>query len=180
MSLDEKISEILKDHPGGEDFFNHLDEELRTSPHWLVKAYQFLQNYMQNHYEMRDWGGKHSSYCTTARYFGDMYMPVGLVLTGSFGMAAMNCLHQLNEYFEDIIIVNGGIRKGAKVNIKATGTLAEEFILFDDSIYSGTTRDKIEEALQELNPDARIVHSIVIYDGSKDHKNISSLYQYYK
>ena len=56
---------------------------------------------------------------------------------------------------------------------------ADDFILFDDSFYSGTTRNKIEEALKEIRQGCKIIQTVYIYDGGKD-PNVTSLYKYYK
>ena len=55
----------------------------------------------------------------------------------------------------------------------------DDFILFDDSFYSGTTRDKIEEALKEIRQGCKIIQTVYIYDSGKD-PNVTSLYKYYK
>ncbi len=44
--------------------------------------------------------------------------------------------------------------------------MSPKCILFDDSFYSGTTRDKIENKLKTIHSEAKIIGTYVVYDGS--------------
>ena len=56
---------------------------------------------------------------------------------------------ELRRTFEQIILVNGGLRQeDTEAQILVDKIDIDDFILFDDSFYSGTTRDKIEKALK--------------------------------
>lgn len=75
-------------------------------------------------------------------------------------------------------IVNGGLRQeDTKAQILVNQIDVDDFILFDDSFYSGTTRNKIE--LKEIRQGCKIIQTVCIYDGGKD-PNVTSLYKYYK
>ena len=53
---------------------------------------------------------------------------------------------ELRRTFEQIILVNGGLRQeDTEAQILVDKIDVDDFILFDDSFYSGTTRDKIEK-----------------------------------
>lgn len=158
--LDRKIEEILKQHPCGEDFFNHLDSMIRENRDIIDLSYNLLIDYINNNLE----------------YF----WREGLILTGAFGQVVINTCDNLVDDFGEVIIAPGGLRQeGVKANLLIDYVESDEFILFDDSFYSGTTRDKLEAALQEYNSNAKIIHTVCIYDGGHDN-NVTSLYKYYK
>lgn len=166
--LDKKIEEIIAKHPGGEDFFNHVDEMIRNHKSLIDTAYDKLIQYC---YDTHLW---------QVRGF-PTFAYNGIVLTGAFGQAVTNYMHkELTNTFGQVLLVNGGLRQeGTKAQILTNSIDIDEFILFDDSFYSGTTRDKIEEALKEIRQGCKIIHTVCIYDGSKDN-NVTSLYKYYK
>lgn len=161
MILNEKIVNLLKEHPeGGEKFFNALDLLVRSDRDILDDFVEWAVQGAKE-YKTRD--------------------SLGLVITGKFGNAIIsNFPILLNAVFSDIIIVNGGIRTGAVPEIYKTSFKAERFVFFDDSLYSGTTMKKIEKAMQEINKEVHIIHSWVIYDGGHIvNSEVSSLYRYY-
>jgi len=155
--LNEKIAEILKQHPEGEDFFNALDAMVRGDLDILTAFLDFVGNRI------------------------DDYDKYSLILTGQFGIAMMNVFGaRLLDNFADVILVNGGIRKGAEPVIYREKLKGPRFIMFDDSFYSGTTRDSIEKKLRTLNSQATIEKTFVIYDGSvKIQKNVFSMFRYH-
>lgn len=154
--LNEKIVEILKQHPEGEPFFNALDAMIRGD----LDVLNTFMGFVKERLESKD--------CT-------------LILTGQFGNVMMSLFGpQLYNGFNDIILVNGGIRTGNKPVIFKNSLKATKCILLDDSFYSGKTRDDIESALKLIDSRAYIAKTFVIYDGSKNKKsNVFSMFRYY-
>ena len=155
--LNQKIAEILKQHPEGEEFFNALDAMLRGDMDILTQFLTFAEN----------------------KIF-DPSMKT-LILTGQFGLALMNiCGDKLREMFKDVVLINGGIRTGAEPIIYRESLKSPNCVMFDDSFYSGTTRNKIEAKLKTIHSDARIIMTIVIYDGSVNiQDNVFSMFRYH-
>ena len=166
--LDKKVEEILKNHPSGEDFFNHLDDMIRRHKSIIDAVWDKLVQW-----------------CYDEHLWVNRGIPTfgwnGLILTGAFGRAVYNYIPgEIRRTFEQVILVNGGLRQeNTKAQILVNQIDVDDFILFDDSFYSGTTRDKIEEALKEIRQGCKIIQTVCIYDGSKD-PNVTSLYKYYK
>lgn len=166
--LDKKVEEILKNHPSGEDFFNHLDDMIRGHRSIIDAAWDKL-----------------IQWCYDEHLWINRGIPTfgwnGLILTGAFGRAVFNYMPgELRKTFEQVILVNGGLRQeDVEAQILVDKIDIDDFILFDDSFYSGTTRDKIEKALKKERQGCKIIHTMCIYDGSKD-PNVTSLYKYYK
>ena len=170
MTLNEKIINLLKEHPeGGEKFFNALDLLIRSDR-------AILDDFIT-------WSIEHiKEYC--GKWANDNLVnakSVGIVLTGRFGNAVLsNYLPVLCKEFGDILIVNGGIREGAVPEIYRQDFALPRYVLLDDSFYSGTTMLSIEKAMQSIDPEVQIMHTCVIYDGGKEKRdNVSSLYKYY-
>ena len=170
MTLNEKIINLLKEHPeGGEKFFNALDLLIRSDrailDDFVTWSIAHVKNFCGNWAEDNLVNTK----------------SVGVILTGRFGNAVLsNYLSLLDSEFADIIIVNGGIREGAVPEIYRQGFNIKRYILLDDSFYSGTTMLSIEKAMQSIDPEVQIIHTCVIYDGGKEKRdNVSSLYKYY-
>lgn len=157
MKLNYKIAEILKQHEGGEEFFDALDAMVRGDMDILHTFLNFVYS------EIGD----------TKEY--------SLILSGQFGNALMGIYGtNLFEDFSDVILVEGGLRSGKTPIIFKQNFTKTKFILLDDSFYSGTTKDAIERALKMIDSQARIVKTFVIYDGSKVKKNnIFSMFRYY-
>ena len=157
MKLNYKIAEILKQHEGGEEFFDALDAMVRGDMDILNTFLNFAYS------EIGD----------TGEY--------SLILSGQFGNALMGIYGaKLFEDFSSVILVEGGLRSGKTPTIFRQTFVNTKFIMFDDSFYSGTTKDAIERALKMIDSQARIVKTFVIYDGSKVKKNnIFSMFRYY-
>ena len=155
--LNEKIAEILKQHPEGEDFFDALDAMLRGDMDILTQFLTFAEN--------------------------KIFSPETktLILTGQFGIALMNiCGEKLCKMFKDVILINGGIRTGAEPIIYRESLTSPHCVMFDDSFYSGTTRDKIQAKLKLIHSGANIGTTIVIYDGSINvQHNVYSMFRYH-
>ena len=155
--LNQKIAEILKQHPEGEDFFDALDAMLRGDMDILTQFLSFAED-------------KVLSPETKT-----------LVLTGQFGIALMNiCGEKLRKMFKDVILINGGIRTGSEPIIYCDVLKSPNCVMFDDSFYSGTTRDKIESKLKMIHSGASIGTTVVIYDGSINiQQNVYSMFRYH-
>ena len=110
--LNQKIAEILKQHPEGEEFFNALDAMLRGDMDILTQFLTFAEN----------------------KIF-DPSMKT-LILTGQFGLALMNIYgDKLREMFKDVVLINGGIRTGAEPIIYREDLKSPNCVMFDDSFY---------------------------------------------
>ena len=157
MKLNYKIAEILKQHEGGEEFFDALDAMVRGDMDILNTFLNFAYS------EIGD----------TGEY--------SLILSGQFGNALMSIYGtNLFKDFSDVILVEGGLRSGKTPTIFRQNFTETKFILLDDSFYSGTTKNAIERALKVVDSQAKIVKTFVIYDGSKVKKNnIFSMFRYY-
>ena len=157
MKLNYKIAEILKQHEGGEEFFDALDAMVRGDMDILNTFLNFV------YFEIGD----------TKEY--------SLILSGQFGNALMGIYGaKLFEDFSSVILVEGGLRSGKTPTIFRQNFTETKFILLDDSFYSGTTKNTIERALKVVDSQAKIVKTFVIYDGSKTKEyNLYSMFRYY-
>lgn len=69
---------------------------------------------------------------------------------------------------------------GKEPYLGLTSLNCKEYVFIDDSYYSGKTMKGIEKALQNINPNAKIIKTFVVYDGSKSKNNdVISLFRYY-
>lgn len=157
MKLNYKIAEILKQHEGGEEFFDALDAMVRGDTDILDTFLNFV----------------YSKIWDTNEY--------SIILSGQFGNAIMGIYGaKLFKDFSDVILVEGGLRSSKTPIIFRQNFINNKFIMLDDSFYSGTTRDSIERSLKMIDSQAEIVKTFVIYDGSKVKKNnIYSMFRYY-
>ena len=100
------------------------------------------------------------------------------VSTGRFGMF-------LNNAFGiPLILVTGGLRTTAPmddlwyVRQKLERGASRDFILLDDSFYSGKTRGQIRTELERHG--GRLVHTYVLYDGNRERDpEVTALYRYF-
>lgn len=97
--LDKKVEEILKNHPSGEDFFNHLDDMIRGHKSIIDAAWDKLVQW-----------------CYDEHLWVNRGIPTfgwnGLILTGAFGRAVFNYMpYEIRKTFEQVILVNGGLRQ---------------------------------------------------------------------
>ena len=152
--LNEKIAEILRQHPEGEPFFDALDAMIRGDQN-ILKAFM---NFVYSKIE------------------GERF---GVILSGNFGNAIFSAYGlELYQNFSDVILVNGGIRKGEVPVIFKERLATTDYIFLDDSFYSGTTRNSIASVLGSLN--GRIVRTFVIYDGAKiRQRDVFSMFRYF-
>lgn len=116
-------------------------------------------------------------------------LDVGFVLTGQFGQVLMtNYAKELSTISKDIILVEGGLRNGTIPTIAKDKFNTKNFIVLDDSYYSGKTVEAINDALKfagssAIVPKSYLLGAIVIYDGAKkDEKKhkVLSLFRYYE
>ena len=152
--LNEKIAEILRQHPEGEPFFDALDAMIRGDQNILEAFMNFVYSKVES-----------------KRY--------GIILSGNFGNAVFSAYGlDLYQNFSDVILVSGGLRKGEVPVIFKENLGATDYIFLDDSFYSGTTRNSIASVLGSLN--GRIVKTFVIYDGAKvRQKDVLSMFRYF-
>lgn len=96
-----------------------------------------------------------------------------LIASGEIGL----CLH--NFGFSVDVLVNGHLRSSEKIiDISEFVKPGEEYVLIDDSYYSGRTSVAVKNALEELG--CTLVGTCAIYDGHKEKlENVHSLYRYY-
>ena len=152
--LNEKIAEILRQHPEGEPFFDALDAMIRGDQNILEAFMNFVYSKID---------GKR----------------FGIILSGNFGNAIFSAYGlDLYQNFKDVILVNGGIRKGEVPVIFKEKLETTDYIFLDDSFYSGTTRNSIASVLSSLN--GRITKTFVIYDGAKvRQRDVFSMFRYF-
>ena len=143
--LNDLVSDLLRQHNGGEVFFDHLDEALRNSSTIMEALIKTLRE-------------------KTGR----------IICSGKFGRVFANVAP------EPVIVVNGGLRSGEKIDdLSYLDLKGQKFIFVDDSFYLGRTRDRIKDELERQG--AHLIHTFVIYDGSKiKDENVTSLYRYHK
>ena len=121
--LNEKVAEILRQHPEGEPFFDALDAMIRGDQNILEAFMNFVYNKLDNR-------------------------QYGVILSGNFGNAIFSAYGlRLYEDFSDVILVNGGIRKGETPIIFKDKLETTNYVFLDDSFYSGTTRNAIASVL---------------------------------
>ena len=155
--LNEKIAEILRQHPEGEPFFDALDAMVRGDMDILHTFLNFVYSELEH----------------TREY--------SLILSGQFGNAIMSIYGvKLFDDFSDVILVEGGLRSGKTPTIFRQNFTKTKFILLDDSFYSGTTKDAIERSIKMINNQTIIVKTFVIKKKKKIKKNnLYSMFRYY-
>lgn len=156
----------LKSHKGGDIYFNKIDSVLKLTKNIDVIKEVFNQIKADN-------------------------KNFNIVLTGGFGDWILSLIKKrILNVDGNVVMISGSLRgtnnklgkisKGKDIEIlyKKFDIENQEFILFDDSFYSGSTKDAIEKYLRKFN--SNIVKTYVLYDGN-DEKNpkIKSLYRYY-
>ncbi len=163
--LDQIVQELLDRYVGGVPFFDHLDAAWRSQRGWPVVQHLLARSGVQP--------------CPDGpKPFGKTFPGAIPVSTGRFGMF----LH--NAFGLGLTLVTGGLRTTAPmddlwyVREKLERGQRPDFILLDDSFYSGQTRNLIREELERQG--GRLVHTYVVYDGSRERDpNVSALYRYY-
>jgi hypothetical protein len=149
----EKVHEISKTHPGGEEFFDKLDGEIigNASPTVLAALFELVPS---NH---------------------------SLVLSGGFGKRVAQGIDSGELPRISYVLFKGGIRSGGKPEVirgrRMPGKFSKDAIFLDDSIYGGATYEALKEATKGL---VSLRKCAVIYDGCPVKKTeITSVFRYY-
>ena len=153
--LNNIVEECLRDHVGGEKFFDSLDSK--------VTDQEILESLL--------------SLISSNTNLGE----VGIITSGKFSEALRNHLNRHNHNVGAFVSTNGGLRKGNKCIIRSINIYSKvsRWIFVDDSYYSGTTKKVVCETLLKIGIEAN--NTFVVYDGSKSNsESIFSLYKYYK
>jgi hypothetical protein len=152
--LDSIVADLLSKHEGGRPFFNALDNAIKSV---------FNQDMILALVK-----GNTNEWIATSGEFGDRIYK--LWKEGEFkckGMVVFNGKMQTNK-----IGVHGWYPEEFDFENK-------QFIYIDDSLFSGSTANKIDDFLHDHN--SKIKSVSVIYDGSKKkNKMVKSFFRYYK
>jgi hypothetical protein len=162
---DQIVQELLERHVGGIPFFDHLDATWRSPRGWPVVEELLARAGLRPHPNI-------------TRPFEKTWPEATAVATGRFGMF----LH--NAFGLKLLLVTGGLRTTAPmddlwyVQQRLDRGSTRDFVLLDDSFFSGKTRGMIQAELQRQG--GRLVHTYVIYDGNRERDpEVSALYRYY-
>ena len=149
------VEECLKQHEGGEKFFDAIDEKLRNDNLLLT---MMLGRILEK--EKFDY----------------------IIVSGKFGVVFKNfCTKHFDEELaKNIIVINGSLR-----NEDITVEFPEEYninnkslVFIDDSFFLGRTRDKIKNSIE--NKGGNLLYTYVFYDGSKiKDSTVYSFYRYF-
>lgn len=149
------VEECLKQHEGGEKFFDAIDEKLRNDNLLLT---MMLGKVLEK--EKFDY----------------------IIVSGKFGIVFKNfCTkHFDKELAKNIIVINGSLRQeDVTVEFPEDYNINNKSLVFiDDSFFLGRTRDKIKNSIE--NKGGKLLYTYVFYDGSKiKDPNVYSFYRYY-
>jgi len=148
--LNNIIKDLLDKFVGGEIYFDKLDEVLRSSEN--LDIIQKLFSPLKDN---------------------------NVVVSGKFGHYILQLFDSGLISVNSIIVANGGLRSGKIKSFKSRNLIKNEnYIFVDDSLYSGTTRNRVAEFIEKFN--CKVSLSRVIYDGSiKKDDSVISLYRYH-
>ena len=156
--LNTLVVDLLKQHKGGEKFFDAFDASLRVARNSSIIDF-FREQVILPHM------GK---------------TPCVFIVTGQFGQVYKNMFPN-----DNIVHVRGGLRKKGfregEINYLTERLEGREVVFIDDSFYSGKTFLSIKEEVVKMR--GRIYPVIFsIYDGSKDWhgEEVVSMFRYYK
>ena len=153
MTMESIVNTCLKQHEGGEKFFDAIDEKLRNDNLLMI---MMIAKIVEN--EKFDY----------------------LIVSERFGYAFKEfCEKNIdNNFSNNIITVNGGLRRGnitTNLNIDINN---KNLVFIDDSFYAGRTRNKIKDYINQNG--GNLISTYVFYDGSKEKdENLYSFYRYY-
>lgn len=149
------VNECLKQHEGGEKFFDAIDENLRNDNLLIT---MMIGKVIEN--EKFDY----------------------IIVSGKFGKVFKDFTlnHIGKDFCDKVIVVNGGLRGNNEIdNFYDYYDIKEKnFIFIDDSYYLGRTRNKIKSTIEKYG--GNLLCSYVFYDGSKVKDDlVHSFYRYY-
>lgn len=160
------VDDLLKKEKGGREYFNKIDNSIKLPANLdIIKdTFDYIRKNNEN---------------------------FNLILTGGFGDWILSLIKKgVLEVPNNLVLVNGSLRgknnklnkitQGYNVDIvyKKNSIDNQEFILFDDSYYSGSTKNAIDNFLKKHN--SHIKQTYALYDGNdtlSDQRK--SLYRYY-
>jgi hypothetical protein len=160
------VDDLLNKEMGGRNYFDKIDNSIK-----LPKNLDMIQDVFD--------------------YIRKNNKNFNLILTGGFGDWILSMIKKGKiSVPNNLVLVNGNIRgRNNKLNKLTTGDSVDiiykkneidnqEFVLFDDSYYSGSTKNAIDKFLKKYN--SYIKQTYVLYDGNDDlDKTRKSLYRYY-
>jgi len=144
------VDSIMRVTPGGEAFFDALDEYIRT----CATKHVFNELLLP---------------CADKL----------LVMSGKFGRGLAERIDR-GEYDFKYILFNGGIRSGAEPEIARSTELhgLHNAVFVDDTIYGGRTYTVIKGHLSKM--DIEVGGARVVYDGSPVQRNfVTSVFRFY-
>ena len=158
--IDNKINNIVKEmlqkHIGGKEFFDNLDLAVRDK--------DIVQSLFD---EIEKFTG----------FYQHLY-----IVSGEFGRFFANWVECFGADIDIVYQVNGGLREGNPIQSLEPfkeDINGQDFIIVDDSFYSGKTVETIREHVISLG--GSYAGTFVIYDGSHEkRKDIHSLYRYHE
>ena len=161
MKLDKLVAALIRDHVGGERFFDNLDKAVQKQAFMDALFYELFHEDNENELQILD--------------------PV-IVVSGTFGQYFTNWLrHEAQEDMYDVLQVEGGLRHTQET--KALEPFEDlirdrKVVFFDDSYYSGTTEGAVKDAIEAAG--GELVRTYVVYDGSRNNSGIvRSLFRYH-
>lgn len=156
------VNNFKKNKPeGGANFFNRMDEFV-CDPKNVDMVYHLFDKIRQEQ--------------------GTNY---NLILTGKFGDWIYNLIKTSKIKVTGIVVhVSGSLRSSIKnktfqiIGGDENGVYNKNFILLDDSYYSGSTKKEIDKHLKKYK--AKIIKTYVFYDGSfQKRSDVYAVYRYY-
>ena len=146
------LNEIIKNHPGGEAFFDHMDDYLINQASPLV-------------------------YKTIFTIIGNRT----LVLSGGFGKRIADGIDSGEFPKRPYHLFKGGIRSGVSpVLIRSRANFEGESVFVDDTIYGGATYFKIKDFINALAGKNYLTNCFAVYDGSPvKREEVESIFRYY-
>lgn len=145
------VHDIVKKHPGGEPFFDALDD--------------FLANKMPM-----------DAYDKIVRMAGT---EATLVMSGGFGVKMMELIDSGQLSCDSYMLFKGGLRKSNNPEmLRQSSIISNNVVFLDDTIYGGATYYKIKEYLRSTG--VNMMRCIVFYDGCPVKKEyVDSMFRYY-
>lgn len=163
--IDNWVKNISKDTRGGNEFFDKIDDKIKTNNSIILSLFNRINLDYGFDYNLVVSGG-------FASIVSDMISKKEIICKGTILFVSGGITSHLNNMDK--------IQKVKEVNIrKQIGDIEnKDFIFVDDSYYSGTTEFSINHFLKQFK--SRILKTYVVYDGNdKKSKNRISIYNYY-